>query len=70
MNARQRVDKFLDWSDVHRPSIRTVSVYVRTETFRRLIGAKAVPGPMVYRGRAVRCLGSAPWRQKHPWTVA
>ena len=60
---------FLDWRDSHRPSIRSVSVYVRTETMRRLLHISP-RHPLSYRGVEVKCLGSAPWRKKNPGVPA
>jgi hypothetical protein len=70
MNARQKLDQFLDWRDKHRPSIKSVAVNVRTETFRRYVGASKAEQPLVYRNTVVRCLGSAPWKRKNPMETA
>lgn len=65
MNARKKLDKFLDWRDANNRSIKTASVYVRTETLRRLLGIRRAP-TIVYRDTVIKCLGSPPWAREHP----
>lgn len=69
MNARQKLDKFLNWRDTHRPSISCVTVYVRTETMRRLLHLRA-RDPLVYRGTTIKCIGCPWWQRKNPGAEA
>jgi hypothetical protein len=69
MNARQKLDQFLNWRDAHRPSIASVTVYVRTETMRRLLHLRA-RDRLIYRDTLIRCIGSPPWQRKNPGAEA
>lgn len=65
MNARKKLDKFLDWRDQHRPTMNIATVYVRRETMRRLLHLKPRQ-PLVYRDTAIKCVGSPPWQRENP----
>lgn len=61
--------EFAAWRDANRPDIATVTVAVRTETVRRALRLSK-KDPLVFRGLAIRCLGSRKWRLEHPGEAA
>lgn len=63
------LDKFADYRDISRPSIKEATVAV-TETYaRRRLKLKKYQ-PLVYRGLSLRCIGSKQWRDEHAFVHA
>jgi len=65
MSAKATLDRFIEWRNVSNPGITTATVAVRTKTLRKALGLKA-KDPLVYRGLAIKCVGSKRWRYEHP----
>jgi hypothetical protein len=67
MSVKDVLDRFADWRDKNRPSINSATVSARTATVRRMLKIKK-DQPLVYRGLALRCIGSKAWRDKNQYS--
>jgi hypothetical protein len=63
------LDEFATWRDANRPDITVATVAVRASTVRKALKLKK-DEPLVFRGLAIRCIGSKRWRLEHPGEVA
>lgn len=65
MSFIQELDQFANYIATARPEIAQATVAVTEKTARRALKLKKAE-PLVYRGLALKCVGSKRWRYEQP----
>jgi hypothetical protein len=65
MSVKATLDRFADWREASNPAVTAATIAAREATVRKALRLKKRE-PLVYRGLALRCIGSREWRANHP----
>lgn len=58
------LNKFAEYRDISRPSVKEATVAVTERYARKKLGIKK-DEPLMYRGLSLRCIGSKLWRERN-----
>jgi len=64
MSFIKTLDRFCDYVEVSRPSIKDAVISVTERHARNTLKIKK-KDPLVYRGLTLKCIGSQRWRNDH-----